>query len=274
MTQHIFDQLRSLDSAPASSITADDAERREALLAQILASSTATPARRRAAYTWVAAGVGAMLVGAAAFGAVVVAPHLFGGTLPAAISASGQLTTAQLASWTSVPTSVAPGSPIATDAQSWCETNLGTANGEGGTPAISNLDSRGAVTSLVYQRQGMVYYCLSAGDGAGLWEVVGDAPTGQLAPADIVLDSAGSHGSGSTALTYAEGFAGADVTAVTLSEEGVEPIVATVDGGRWTAWWPTPADATSVGGPAGEVAITTTDGSTRSVSAESIYRAN
>jgi hypothetical protein len=270
MTQQIFDQLRSLDAAPAASITAADAERREALLAQILASSAASPKRLRASYKWAAAGVGAMLVGAAAFGALVVAPHMFGGNPPAAISASGQLTDAQLASWTSAPTAVVPGSPIATQAQSWCETNLGTANGTGGTPVITNLDARGSVASLIYQRQGLVYYCLSAGDGAGVWEVVGDTPAEPLAPSQVVLDSAGSHGDGSASLTYAEGFAGADVTAVTLEEPGVEPIAATVEGGRWTAWWPSASG--SLGGPSGDIVVTMADGSTQSVAAASVYR--
>ncbi|GAB3605165.1 hypothetical protein GCM10027413_05740 [Conyzicola nivalis] len=212
-----------------------------------------------------------MLVGAAAFGTLIVAPHVFGDRSPATISASGQLTDAQLASWTSAPTAVTPGSAMATQAQAWCETNLGTANGTGGTPTITNLDARGAVASLIYQRQGLVYYCLSAGDGAGVWEVVGKTPTEPLAPSQVVLDSAGSHGSGSAALTYAEGFAGADVTAITLNEAGMEPVVATVDGGRWTAWWPS-GDGLGRGGPTGDITVTTTDGSTQSVAVSSLYR--
>jgi hypothetical protein len=37
--------------------------------------------------------------------------------------------------------------------------------------------------------------------------------------------------------SFAEGTVGADVSGVTLHQDGLD-VVATVDHGRWTAWWP------------------------------------
>ncbi|WP_213816844.1 hypothetical protein [Glaciihabitans sp. dw_435] len=272
MTQKTFDLIRTLDAAPASSITADDSERREALLHQILSSSTSvTPQRRRSGRVWASVGIGTMLVGAAAFGAVIVVPHLANNPASSSSVASGPLTPIQLASWTSKPASLAAGSPLADKAQSWCETNLGVANGAGGASTISNLDARGSVASMIYQRNGLLYYCLSGGDGTGAWEVVDQAPSsGSVADDSLLLDSAGSHGNGAAGLTYAVGFAGSAVKAVTFHESGLAPIDATVDGGRWTAWWPTP-DASAHGGPSGTITISTTDGQTHTVAADSIY---
>jgi hypothetical protein len=272
MTQTIFDQLRTLDAAPATSITHDDAERREALLGRILDSSaTAAPVRRRATLVWASLAAGAMLAGAAAFGAVILMPHLSGAGHDLPTAASGPLSSAELASWTSAPTTVPAGSGLAAEAQAWCETSLGAANGTGGTPVVTNLELRGSVASLIYERQGLVYYCLNGGYEKGLWEIVDGAPIAALAPTQAVLSTAGTFGNDSAALTYALGFVGPDVVAVTLNEPGHEPITATVDGGRWTAWWPTPD--TSVGGLTGDITVTAADGSTQTAPADSMREA-
>lgn len=278
MNEKTFTALRELDAAPVVSPTAEETARRNILLSEIFASSaspqtrrvTSTPIRKRPAFVWASVGLGALLVGAAAVGTVVVAPHIIDrvdGGSPAA--SSGPLSAVQLASWTSTPAALSTSSALADQAENWCQTKLGQANGAGGTPTITNQDARGDVASMLYERQGEHYYCLAAGTGTGLWEVVDGNPAQSLAADGILIDTSGSSGNGAGGLTYSVGFVGTDVTAVTLDEPGHLGIVATVANGRWTAWWPTPGDSAH-GEPVGTITVTTGAGSTRTVSAASV----
>jgi hypothetical protein len=282
MTENLFTTLSRLDAAPAVPLSALERERRDQLLLRILktepgiAQAAPRPVvrkRRRARMGWASFGIATALVGAAAFGAVVALPHLenrLGGSIDAA--ASGPLTTTQLASWTGTPRALTAGSALAKQADDWCTTNLGQANGGGGAPTITNVDARGQVASMLYGRAGLLYYCVSGGDGTGLWEVVDQqVPAGSSVAADgILVDTAGSHGDGAAGLSYGVGFAGSDVAKVVLHEPGLPAISATLQNGHWTAWWPTPGDSAH-GGPSGTITITTRDGASRTVSAASVY---
>lgn len=124
---------------------------------------------------------------------------------------------------------------------------------------------------MLYSRAGLLYYCVSGGGGTGLWEVVDQrAETGSVAASGILLDTAGSHGGGAAGLSYGVGFAGPDVAKIVLHEPGLPAIVATVQDGLWTAWWPTPGDSAH-GGPSGTITITTKDGAAHTVSAATVY---
>jgi hypothetical protein len=215
---------------------------------------------------WASLGAAALL-GAAAFSAVTVLPAFgHGGHAHDGAGSSGgaaaqpTVATADLASWTNQPRSISATSSLATAAQQHCTDSLGTDVGPGTT---SHLDARGAVASLVYRHGSDVYYCLSTEEHLGMWEAVdASVPAGNTVPADgVLVDSAGSHGSGGSLVGYAVGFAGPDVTAVAITPVGGTTTTATLADGTWTAWWPADAaddsDAT--------VTITTRDGATRTV---------
>jgi hypothetical protein len=261
MTDQLLDLLRAHDAEPRTPLTAAEASRRDALLGEIWTSEEETAPRFFRPRDWAVAGAATVLLAAAAAAAViVVVPGLIPG-----ISSAG-LNRAVLATWTGIPERILPASALGATATQWCETHLDDV----GATASSHLDARGDTASLIYREGDSVYYCLSAGDGTGFWEAADAAPVGPLAADGVQIDSAGSHGSGDTAVTYAIGFAGEDVESVVLHEEGVEAIVTTLEDGFWTAWWPSTDDLG--GGPAGTVTITGRDGSSREVPIDSLYR--
>ncbi|OII31755.1 hypothetical protein BIU98_08390 [Curtobacterium sp. MMLR14_010] len=219
---------------------------------------------------WASLGAAALL-GAAAFGAVTVLPAFGHGGHADAGSGSGSgsgsaaaaqpaIAAADLASWTNQAHSIGTTSSLATAAQQHCTDALGTDVGSG---TDSHLDARGEVASLVYRHGTDAYYCLSTADHLGMWDLIDDSvPAGNTVPADgILVDTAGSHGGTGSLVGYAVGFAGPDVTAVSITPVGGAATTATLEDGTWTAWWPTDAaddsDAT--------VTITTRDGATHSV---------
>lgn len=276
MTDQTLDLLRNHNAAPVTALSEAEVNRREILLFSVLADATRRPARpRRRGFALASLGLGAALAGAAAFGIVAVAPHgMNHSPLSAPLAAgAGPLTAAELTSWTSTPARLTNASSLSTAAQTWCETQLNGVNGGTGTPTITNLDARGTVASMLYRQSGKIYFCISGGAGAGMWEVGDPAPaTGNTLSADgILIDSAGSHGDGALGVTYAFGFVGSDVAKVTINEPGTAPIAASVQDGYWTAWWPQPS-AQAHGGPSGTVSVMTKTGVTRTVSAESIYQ--
>jgi hypothetical protein len=264
MTDQLLDLLRAHDAEPRTPLTAVEASRRDSLLAEITASEeTAAPAFLRARKWALTAAATVLLATAAVAAAIVVVPGLVPG-------ASGGLNGAVLATWTGVPERLLPGSALGATATQWCETNLDSPNGETEPAEVSHLEVRGDAASMLYRYGDSVYYCLSAGDGAGMWEAGDAAPVGPLAADGAQVSSAGSQGSGDAALTYAVGFAGEDVASVVLHEDGVEPIVTTLENGIWTAWWPAPGGLAA--GPAGTATITTRDGASREVPIDSLYR--
>jgi hypothetical protein len=262
MNQDPMTRLTLLDPAPATAPDPAEHARRAEMLRRILAdprpsraiTRRARPARRPvrrlalAGGTILAAGVTAVALVAG------VALHR------ADQAGTGGLTGAELASWTGAPHRLDVGSAAGRAAEHWCLGQLSSAPAADRPATITNADIRGQVASLVISRAGFSFLCLTGGDGTGLWETIADPQTPVAAPGarQIILDSAGSHGDGSTGYTYVEGLAGRDVTAVTIHDAG-QIITATLQGGRWTAWWPT---ADPHGTVTGYVVVTTDHGRT------------
>jgi hypothetical protein len=78
---------------------------------------------------------------------------------------------------------------------------------------------------------------------------------------DINLATLGAHGSGDRLVNYALGAVGDNVTGVTLHEADSD-IVASVEDGRWSAWWP---KGNPDGTLTGKVTLHCADGKTRQI---------
>ena len=250
MNRDITPLLGALDPAPRRALTPAEQARSEQLLSSVL---TVVVKRRRPVRRI------AVAVGVAA--AVVVAPvayHL-------ATGVSGPLSNSAIASWTSVPVKLAASTTDST-AQQWCEQHATGDPKATGPFTVSNADLRGEVTSLVLTRGSDITLCLVGSDNAGLTEAID--PVGRIAANEINLDSAGGHGDGPSGFDYMEGSAGANVKSITL-HDGDRTVEALVDGGRWTAWWPANPPTGDI---SGDVTITLTDGTTRSVSGQSLFQ--
>jgi hypothetical protein len=257
----LIPRLAALDAAPAEEITPAEEARRETMLRTIL-HDTGTPGRRparpRPRRRLVLAATGVAAAGLAAAAApFIVRPLLANG---------GPLTSDELASWTSAPAALSDAPDHGAGAQRWCLDSTNRGPGAGKPYTISNADQRGKVTSMVVHRAGNTMLCLVGADGAGLWEVIG--PFTAAKPDAITLDSGGSHGDGSTGFTYAEGSAGADVTAVTVHDAG-RTFAATLENHLWTAWWPTPDPHGAI---TGTVTLTLTDGTTRTMTGDQLFQ--
>jgi hypothetical protein len=257
-------QLTLLDPAPAAELTAAGHARREEILQRILADPGPSPAATRGTRTPVRSRLRTLSMA----GAAVVAAGAAAAALLAAVAeyrasqpVPGSLTSAELAAWSGVPHRLSLHSAAGGTAQSWCLSMLSRAPAADISPVITNADVRGQVASLVISRGGYTFFCLTGGDGTGLWETIAGPSTPPAAPApgQITLDTEGSHGDGSTGYTYAEGLAGTGVTALTIHDAG-QVISAAIEHGRWTAWWPTPDPHGAI---TGDVVITTGHGTTR-----------
>jgi hypothetical protein len=251
--------LGALDAAPVRELTEAENARKEHLLrtvmdSEVSTSQAASPARRRRPLLWVAAGAVAATV---AVVAVNQGSQSAGGS-------GGTLSSAELASWTVTPSRPAAASPEATAAQKWCVKALGS-DYSGKSVSYSNLDVRGSVTSVVVTGGTTISYCLTDRTGNGMAEVID--PVKKLAGNAIEVDSAGGHGEGSTGYNYLVGSVGSDVKAVTL-HDGSRTIEATIENDRFTAWWPA---AEPTGSAGGKVVLTLKNGSTRTVSGDSIF---
>jgi hypothetical protein len=256
-------RLALLDPAPPAEPDAATFARREEMLQRILAdprpsrtiTRRARPAGRPRLRRLALAG-GAVLAVAVTAIAVVAGGALYRGDR----AAPGSLTGAELASWTGVPHELNGHAGTGGAAERWCLGQLSQAPAAGRPVTITNADVRGQVASLVISRAGYAFLCLTGGDRTGLWETIADPTTPVVAPGAgrITLDSAGSHGDASTGYTYVEGLAGRGVTGITIHDAG-RTIRATLQGGRWTAWWPTPDPHGTI---TGDVVITTGRGST------------
>jgi hypothetical protein len=249
--------LAALDAAPVRELTEAESNRKEDLLRAVTNSATSTsqpasPPRRRHTWLWVAAGAVTAAAVVAVVGQAVLSPP-----------ASGVLPAAELASWTGTPSRPAATSPEAVAAEKWCVKALGS-DYSGTSVSYANLDVRGSVTSVVVTDGKTISYCLTDKTGHGMAEVIDPVKT--LAGNAVEVDSAGGHGEGNTGLNYLVGSVGSDVRAVTLHDGG-RTIEATIENKRFTAWWPS-ADPS---GSAGKVDITLKNGSTRTVSGDSIF---
>jgi hypothetical protein len=262
------DLLTQLDAAPAAPLTDAEAARSDALLRAVIAdrepARAPRPARSHRARYWAfgVAGVAALAIMATA------ALHFPHWTPPAPTGPSGStgpLASADLASWTSAPTGLAAGAASVQAPEKWCLDSMSGAPGASNAGVITNVDQRGSITSMIVSRAGYTMLCIAGPNATGFWEVDGDPsePGPALAPAQLTVESEGAHGQGATGFDYIEGLAGAGVASVSFTSAG-RTIDATVANGRWTAWWP---DAAATAQLTGTVTITSTDGSTSTVSA-------
>jgi hypothetical protein len=246
--------LRDLDPAPEAALTAAELERADATLARILATpahdpATAKPDRPRRRRSRLLVPVG--LAGAA--GAAIPA-LLLGG------SAYG--------SWTPTPEPLTPADASA--AAATCGAALGVPGRQTGAE--------------IAERRGEWTYVLivgSAGEGACLMpnDLVGQgvpadrgAFFGSYDPAsdvvdvptparDRIVETTSMEGSTDEGyFSWIQGFVGSDVTGVTVHPASGPDVEASVDGGRFAAWWPTVNPGRS---EAWTYTVTLADGSTR-----------
>ncbi|QFQ98910.1 hypothetical protein F9278_25230 [Streptomyces phaeolivaceus] len=253
----LLSRLAPLDAAPRTEPTATEIDREETLLRTILADTepartsvrpaTRAPLVRRVSFT---------LAGALAAGlAVLTATGGLSG-LPG-MGSQGPLSSAELASWTGTPSSLDSAGAEGSAAEKEC---LDATEDYGSGPAVvSNADIRGNVASMVVSRGGDAVYCLAGADGGGT--TMGISPVLDLPADGIELDTYGSRGEDDGLLNYAVGSVGSDVEKVTVRDSG-HTVRATVENGRWTAWWPR---GDRYGLLTGTVTLTLTDGTTRTI---------
>lgn len=265
--------LRELDPGRPTTLTEDERHRASEMLERIVATNPnqqpnptgVEPARRR----------GLLLVPAALLtvAAIAVPTFLSGGSA--------------FASWTATPTPLSP--PTAEAAASTCLTGL-------------DIHDPGADIVIAEQRGGWTYLLLQspAGEGAclmpsdlvgsgdvekrnsgffGFYDVApAEAPT--LAPDDVMetesaagmVTLAGALPVGATEewFTWTSGYAGSDVARVTVHPAVGSGVEATVESGRFSAWWPADkarGDNPGAGG-AWTYTVTLTDGTTQNVEAQ------
>ncbi|MCX5205906.1 hypothetical protein OG897_31315 [Streptomyces sp. NBC_00237] len=204
--------------------------------------------RRRLAFTLAGA-----LAAAAAMGGVTLYDR----------TTSGPFGSSTLASWTTSPTHVDTSTGPGAATLKWC---LNTMPGDSGPIKVTNADLRGKVTSMIVSRGDTTTLCYVASKNGGFSASVSTAQT--IAPEAISYDTSGSHGDAPDVFSYAAGFAGSHVKAVTMTALG-RTFEVTVEDGRWTAWWPS-----AVGGRDSSridtVTLTLTDGTTRTGTASSL----
>ncbi|MGW7412744.1 hypothetical protein [Streptomyces sp. NPDC054863] len=230
---------------------------RELLMRRIDQSTPAAPPtgqparprlRRRLAFTLVGA-----LAAAAAMGGVTLYDR----------TTSDPFGSSTLASWTTSPTHVDTSTGPGAATLKWC---LNTMPGGSGPIKVTNADLRGKVTSMIVSRGDTTTLCYVASKNGGFSASVSTAQT--IAPDAIAYDTSGSHGDAPDVFSYAAGFVGSDVKAVTMTARG-RTFEVTVENGRWTAWWPSAAggrDSSRID----TVTLTLTDGTTRTGTASSL----
>lgn len=256
MRNDLFSRLAEMNPAPRQELTPLEQQRRDDLLNGIrldtgvpkrtASSSFRSTLMRRVMFS----GAGALVAGAAVVavtgGLDITGDH-------------GTFSSTQLASWTPQADPLNPATPEGKAAEAFCR----GATGAGDRGRISHTDLRGDVASMIVTTSGDASYCLASGD-TGLAMVVG--PPAKPAADDINLTTLGAHGSGDRLVNYALGAVGDDVTGVTLHEAGSD-IVASVEGGRWSAWWP---KGNPDGMLTGKVTLHYADGRTRQIAPDSI----
>ena len=251
----LLSRLAALDAAPRTEPTAAGLDREETLLRTIL-DDTEPPGRsvgaafrrpvvRRVSFT---------LAGALAAGLAVLT--VVGGGVPG-LGGSGPLSSAELASWTGTPKGLDTAGDEGSAAEKWC---MDSAAEYGSGPAVvSNGDIRGSVASMVITRGGDAVYCLAASDGTGISMAI--SPVSDLPADGIDMDTLGARGEDDGQFNYALGSVGSDVEKVTVRDHG-HTVLATIQDGRWTAWWP---QGDPLGLITGTVTVTLTDGTTRTI---------
>ncbi|MEV4349850.1 hypothetical protein AB0J83_35780 [Actinoplanes sp. NPDC049596] len=239
MKPDVTTMVAPYDVAPPHSLSPAEHHRRDDILAQIMAepplaaAAPPAPARRRRLPALILAG------GAAA---VLVAGGVAAVTVSRVSKNSQLLSSVELAAWTPTPAKLDMSSPTGRRALDYCRRHLTGDRTDDPSPAVTGADLRGKIASMYLTSGPDTTLCLVGSDGAGLSELVDPVPAGLPADA-LIIDTAGGHGNGDASFSYVGGFAGAAVKGVTLQGSGIA-VRATVEGGRWTAWWPEPGDAT------------------------------
>lgn len=269
MHTEILDRVAEFNPAPARPLTPEERNVKARLLAEVMADTTTArhqPRGRRKSTTRMAL-IAASAVAAVVLAAVVVVPRM--STLvsaPQALGAEG-LSAASVASWTPTPSPLPTSAPVV----SFCK---GFAAKQPFAflhrPELSNGDLRGTVGSVIVTQGRAAYWCLMGEDGVGIMSALSgphDEPS--LKPGQVSIDGeAGAHGIGgaddadSAGFAFIGGFAAADVTRVVVSD-GTHETTATLQNGRWTAWWPVSDwETASSALPDDAVTVTTTAGRT------------
>lgn len=267
--------LRDLDPATTTTLTADERGRADAMMARILATpshedvrlETNPPRRRRVR----ALPVG--LVGAAAAAAVAVPIALGGGSA--------------FASWTATPTSLSRETAAA--AASTCRSTLDISDQ---SAQVVIGERRGGWTYVLLDGSGGEGACLMPDDLVGRSDVSDDRsgffgsydtdPAEPPTPArDEIIETESAGGSVSLPgrlpagtiegwFSSVTGYAGSDVTGVIVHPPVGPDVEASLNGGRFTAWWPAGearGNNPGVGG-AWSYTVTLADGTTRRVDAQ------
>ncbi|MFZ0251056.1 MAG: hypothetical protein WAL61_14000 [Acidimicrobiales bacterium] len=181
------------------------------------------------------------------------------GALALGLSLSSTETPGAFAAWTPTTTSPPAAQLAAADAgcqQVWTMKLIPPAEAPSlpaTLPPLVLTDSRGPFEMLVYAGPSGQQVCLW---DRGLLSISGNG--GDLPPAgpdEIGTPGVGFDG-GNKLFTYADGHAGAQVTAVTLVLEDGTHIQATLEKGLYAAWWPSKTDVSSA-------EVTTTHGTFR-----------
>ncbi|MFJ8001141.1 hypothetical protein ACIQ7D_29120 [Streptomyces sp. NPDC096310] len=261
MTNDLLSRLAKLDAAPRTEPSAAEIDREETLLRSVL-SDAERPTRsvgttfrrpliRRAVFT---------LAGGLAAGVAFVAVT---GGLPG-VGGAGPLPSSELASWTPTPNALDISAGKGSAAEKACLDTVGQHPGKG-SPSIVNADVRGKVASMIVMwGDEEASYCLAASDGTGISMAID--PTAEVGAGAITLDTLGARGSDAGEFNYALGSVGSDVKDVTVRDSG-KTVHATVQDGRWTAWWP---DGNPDGLITGTLTLTLTDGTNRTVTGDEL----
>lgn len=225
--------LRDLDAAPERALTKAERQRADEAFARIVATqdedrslAARGSARRRRSRVLVPVG---LLGAACAAGAALV----FGGS-------------SALASWTPTPEALTSAETSA--AADTCRADLGLPLGE----AASVAERRGEWTYVLLSGAGGEGTCLMRNGVVGQdptgHEVFGDFDTDPRPPTSVARDGILEVGSSAASvddglfredwLTWTYGYVGADVTGATVHTPLGVDVEASVENGRFAAWWP------------------------------------
>jgi hypothetical protein len=229
----LLDRLAEVNPAPRRELSGLERAQKAALRQRLVVDhGGAIPVRsdnfRR---RWVTGAFAGLLALGAVFAFVFIHP-----TTPTTTQALGvgSLTAADLAGWVSSPHQLSGSSR----AEQACAGQLSVEPLSSGPVSVSNADIRGIVTSAIVSQGRYSAWCVAGSDPEPLFLLLNSPQYVQPTPAadSIFIGPSGTH-LAPGGYSFAEGTVGASVKSVTLHENGLS-IVATVENGQWTAWWP------------------------------------
>jgi hypothetical protein len=260
----VSDRIAAVNPVPHAGLSAAEEIDRDALRRRLAFSERAEPGRRRPVERRriLVAAIGVGCLALACVAAVVVESR--SATTVVALG-SGPISAGALESWTGVPSPLEPGSPVAHS----CTATLGAIPDIPDSPvSVLTSDLRGDVGSVILAQGDYTAWCVGT-DRVPMYMLL-EAPgfiSAPVAPDGIDLGASGGRippdGYG-----FASGHAGPEVESVTLHEDGVD-VIATVDNGWWTAWWPSDDESLVVDGT---FTLRSADGAVSQISAGDIQR--